>query len=168
MFSEGYTKLCKALSNFSPSPLFRWESLSDNAKDIYRNLCDREGEQCEYDSLKYLLEKNDWDTDDDCVSWFIDNYNDAKEDLCNYQTSDFINIDMCYISSLLSFYRENEESILQWCDQLCECFGYNSRLQLLEGQTVEDPDDFATGLVNAAMTYLGNELYQLIEDNARN
>ena len=41
MFSEGYTKLCKALSNFSPSPLFRWESLSDNAKDIYRNLCDR-------------------------------------------------------------------------------------------------------------------------------
>jgi hypothetical protein len=166
MFSEGYSKLCKALSNFSPSPLLCWESLSDNAKDIYRNLCERESEQCEYDSLKYLLEKNDWDTDDDCVSWFVDNYNDAKEDLCNYQTSDFINLDMCYTSSLLSFYRENEESILNWCDQLCEAYGYTSRLQLLEGQTVEDPDDFATGLVNAAMTYLGSELFLLVEDNA--
>ena len=164
--SEGYAKLCKALSNFSPSPLLCWESLSDNAKDIYRNLCERESEQCEYDSLKYLLEKNDWDTDDDCVSWFVDRYNDCKEDLCNYDRSDFVNNDMCYTRDLLNFYRNNEESVLSWCDQLCDAYGYTSRLQLLEGQTVEDPDDFATGLVNAAMTYLGSELHLLVEDNA--
>jgi hypothetical protein len=164
MFSEGYTKLCKALSIFKPSPSFDWQSLSDNAKNIYRNLCKRELVECDYDSLKYLLEENDWDIDDDCVSWFLDHYNNNPEDLCNYQTSDFVNIDMCYTKDLINFYNSNEESVLSWCDQLCDAYGYTSRLQLLEGQTVEDPDDFATGLVNAAMTYLGCELYRLVED----
>jgi hypothetical protein len=164
MFSEGYIKLCKALSNFKPAPSLDWGSLSDNAKDIYRNLCNRESVECEYDSLKYLLEENDWDIDDDCVSWFLDHYDNNIEDLCNYQTSDFVNIDMCYTKDLINFYNSNEESVLFWCDQLCDAYGYNSRLQLLEGQTVEDPDDFATGLVNAAMTYLGCELYRLVEE----
>lgn len=162
MFSEGYLKLCKALSNYKPSPLISWESMSDNAKDIYRNLCNRESVDCEYDSLKYLIE-DEYDLDDECVSWFVDNYNDNKQNLCNYQTSDFVNLDMCYTKDLIDFYNSNSDSILHWVDEACNAYGYNSRLQLLEGQTVEDPDDFATGLVNAAMTYLGNELYQLVE-----
>ena len=172
MFSEGYIKLCKALSNFNPAPSLSWESLSENAKDIYRNLCDRESVECEYDSLKYLLEerenyffyKEGSIYEDGCIEWFLDRYNDCREDLCNYQTSDFVNIDMPYTKDLLNFYNSNEQSVLSWCDQLCDAYGYTSRLQLLEGQTVEDPDDFATGLVNAAMTYLGCELYQLVED----
>jgi hypothetical protein len=163
MFSEGYTKLCKALSIFKPSPSFDWQSLSDNAKDIYRDLCKRELVKCDYDSLSYILEDN-YDLEDNCVTWFVEHYNDNPEDLCNYQTSDFVNIDMCYTKDLINFYNSNEESVLSWCDQLCDAYGYTSRLQLLEGQTVEDPDDFATGLVNAAMTYLGCELYRLVED----
>jgi hypothetical protein len=163
MFSEGYAKLCKALSIFKPSPSFGWQSLSDNAKNIYRNLCKRELVECDYDSLSYILEDN-YDLDDDCVAWFVERYDNNREDLCNYQTSDFVNIDMCYTKDLINFYNLNEESVLSWCDQLCDAYGYNSRLQLLEGQTVEDPDDFATGLVNAAMTYLGCELYRLVED----
>ena len=168
MGSEGYAKLSKiSRMRFDPGALFTgWKSLSDNAKDIYRNLCKRESEQCEYDSLKYLLEENDWDVDDDCVQWFLDNYNDNRQDLCNYETSDFVNLDMCYTKNLINFYNLNEQSVLSWCDQLCDAYGYNSRLQLLEGQTVEDPDDFATGLVNSAMTYLGCELYQLVENAA--
>ena len=168
MGSEGYAKLSKiSRMRFDPGALFTgWKSLSDNAKDIYRNLCKRESEQCEYDSLKYLLEENDWDVDDDCVQWFLDNYNDNRQDLCNYETSDFVNLDMCYTKNLINFYNLNEQSVLSWCDQLCDAYGYNSRLQLLEGQTVEDPDDFATGLVNSAMTYLGCELYRLVENAA--
>jgi len=164
MFSEGYIKLCKALSNFKPASSLDWESLSENGKNIYRNLCDRESVKCEYDSLKYLLEKNNWDIDDNCVEWFLDNYNNCRKDLCNYETSDFVNLDMCYTKDLINFYNSNQKSVLHWCDQLCETYGYTSRLQLLEGQTIEDPDDFATGLVNSAMTYLGCELYRLVED----
>jgi len=114
-------------------------------------------------TLSTILEDN-YDLEDDCVAWFVEHYNDNPEDLCNYQTSDFVNLDMCYTKDLINFYNSNEESVLSWCDQLCDAYGYTSRLQLLEGQTVEDPDDFATGLVNAAMTYLGCELYRLVED----
>jgi hypothetical protein len=163
MFSEGYAKLCKALSIFKPSPSFDWQSLSDNAKDIYRDLCKRELVECDYDSLSYILEDN-YDLEDDCVSWFVEHYNDNPEDLCNYQTSDFINIDMCYTKDLLNFYRDNETSVLDWLDQACDAYGYTSRLQLVEGQTIEEPDDMAVAFVNAAMTYLGCELYRLVEN----
>ena len=163
MFSEGYTKLCKALNIFKPSPSFDWSHLTDNAKDIYRDLCKRELVQCDYDSLSYILEDN-YDLEDDCVAWFVEHYNDNPEDLCNYQTSDFINIDMCYTKDLLDFYRDNETSILEWLDQACDAYGYTSRLQLVEGQTIEDPDDLATAFVNAAMTYLGNDLYTAVEN----
>jgi hypothetical protein len=71
---------------------------------------------------------------------------------------------MCYTKDLLSFYRDNETSILEWLDQACDAYGYTSRLQLVEGQTIEDPDDMAVAFVNAAMTYLGCELYRLVED----
>ena len=167
-FSEGYLKLCKVLSNYSPSPFMSWESLSDNAKDIYRNLCDRENVNCEYDSLNYLIEDHYDEHDieqDDCLAWFVEHYNDNPQDLCNYQTSDFVNLDMCYTKDLIDFYRDNEASVLDWVDKACDAYGYTSRLQLLEGQTIEDPDDFATGLVNAAMTYLGNELYTIVENS---
>lgn len=164
MFSEGYLKLCKALSNFSPSPFLKWESMSENAKDIYRNLCDRELVKCEYDTLSYLIE-DDYDLDNDgCVAWFVEHYNDNPKDLCNYETSDFVNLDMCYIKDLLNFYRDNESSVLEWVDMACDAYGYTSRLQLLEGQTIEDPDDFATGLVNAAMTYLGCQLWDAVQN----
>jgi len=164
MFSEGYLKLCKALSNFSPSPFLAWQDLSENAKDIYRDLCKRESVKCEYDTLSYLIE-DDYDLEnDDCVAWFVEHYNDNPQDLCNYDISDFVNIDMCYIKDLLNFYRDNESSILEWVDAACDAYGYTSRLQLLEGQTIEDPDDFATGLVNAAMTYLGCQLWDAVQN----
>lgn len=114
--------------------------------------------------LSYLIE-DDYDLEDDCVAWFIDHYNDNPQDLCNYQTSDFVNLDMCYTKDLINFYKDNETFVLEWVDKACDAYGYTSRLQLLEGQTIEDPDDFATGLVNAAMTYLGNELYTIVENS---
>ncbi len=166
MGSEGYAKLSKiSAMRFDPGALFTgWPSLSYNAKEIYRNLCDRESVQCEYDTLKYIVDDHfDW-VNDSCVEWFIDRYNENPEDLCNYETSDFVNVDMCYTRDLLNFYEYNTDCVLHWCDQACEAYGYTSRLQLVEGQTIEDPDDFATALVNAGMTYLGDLLYSVVRD----
>lgn len=166
MGSEGYAKLSKiSAMRFDPGALFTgWPSLSYNAKEIYRNLCDRESVQCEYDTLKYIVDDHfDW-VNDSCVEWFIDRYNENPEDLCNYETSDFVNVDMCYTRDLLNFYEYNADCVLHWCDQACEAYGYTSRLQLVEGQTIEDPDDFATALVNVGMTYLGNLLYSVVRD----
>jgi hypothetical protein len=163
-FSDGYIRMCKALKNFKPAPGLCWETLSDNGKDIYRDLCKREWEQCEYDTLSYLLEEEEWDTDDDCVAWFVERYNENPEDLCNYDRSDFVNLDMCYTKDLLDFYDRNEESVLHWLDGYCDALGYTSRLQVVEGDTIEDPDDLKTAFVNHAMTYLGSSLLSLYQD----
>jgi hypothetical protein len=166
MTSDGYAKLSQiSRMRFDPGVLFTgWKSLSDNAKDIYRNLCETHWEQCEYDTLKYIIDEAfDW-VNDSCVEWFIERYNNNPEDLCNYDRSDFVNIDMCYTKDLLNFYEYNQDCVLHWVDEACEAYGYTSRLQLVEGQTIEDPDDFATALVNAGMTYLGNLLYSVVRD----
>jgi hypothetical protein len=165
-FSRGYERLSKiSAMRFDPGVLFAgWNSLSDNAKEIYRNLCITEDEQCEYDTLKFIVDDAfDW-VNDTCVEWFIDQYNDDPEALSNYDHSDFVNIDMCYTKDLLNFYECNTDCILHWVDEACSAYGYTSRLQLVEGQTIEDPDDFATALVNAGMTYLGITLWQTAEE----
>ena len=40
-WSEEYARLCKMRKYFKPSPLLSVESLSDNAKEIYDNVCAR-------------------------------------------------------------------------------------------------------------------------------
>jgi hypothetical protein len=165
-FSRGYERLSKiSAMRFDPGALFTgWNSLSDNAKEIYRNLCITEDEQCEYDTLKFIVDDAfDW-VNDSCVEWFIDRYNDDPEALSNYDRSDFVNIDMCFTKDLLNFYECNTDCVLHWVDAACSAYGYTSRLQLVEGQTIEDPEDFATALVNAGMTYLGITLWQTVEE----
>lgn len=162
-FSDGYIRMCKALNNFKPSIGLCWETLSENGKDIYRALCKREWEECEYDSLSYLIEKEDWDADDNCISWFVEHYNNNPEDLCNYDHSDFVNIDMPYTKDLLDFYDRNEESVLYWLDGYCEGLGY-SRMQVIEADTIEDPDDLKAAFVNHAMTWCGVTLLGLYQD----
>ena len=165
-FSDGHIRMCKALNNFKPSPGLCWETLSENGRDIYRALCKREWEECDYDSLTYLIEKQDWDSDrhNDCVDYFIDRYNNSPQDLCNYDRSDFVNNDMCYTKDLLDFYDQNEESVLYWLDDFCGAIGYTSRMQAVEAETIEDPDDLKAAFVNKAMTYLGITLLSIYED----
>ena len=164
-FSDGYLRMCKALNNFKPSPGLCWETLTYNGKEIYRDLCKREWKECEYDSLTYLIEQQDWDSDrnNDCVEYFIDRYNNNPQDLCNYDRSDFVNNDMCYTKDLLDFYDNNEESVLYWLDDFCDVTGY-SRMQVVEGDTIEDPDDLKTAFVNKSMTWLGVTLLSIYED----
>lgn len=42
MYSEKYRRLCRILDGrikFNPGPLFGYETLSENAREIYDNLC---------------------------------------------------------------------------------------------------------------------------------
>jgi hypothetical protein len=123
--------------------------------------------ECDYDSLRYVLQEAGWDLDDPCTEYLVDQYSHSdpsESGLCNYDRSDFVNCDMCYTRDLIRFYEQNSESVLHWCDQACEGYGYTSRLELLEGQTVEDPDDMATALVNAGMTYLAGEMLRAAQE----
>jgi hypothetical protein len=53
--------------------------------------------------------------------------------------------------------------VLSWVDEACGAFGCTSRLQLLEGDTIETPDDMKTALVNHAMTYLARTVLAALE-----
>lgn len=168
-FSRGYEILSRITRTFRPATVnLGWSSLDDTAKDVYRAWCNKESIPCEYDTLAYLL-ADSFDSDDSCVDYFLDRYsNETIEDssLCNYNQSDFVNIDMPYTRDLIEFYNRNETELLAWVDSACEAYGYTSRLHLLEGETIETPDDFAAGLVNAGMTYLGREMLRNIEEAA--
>ena len=159
--SEGYQRLSSY--RFNPGPLWDgWNSLSELARNVYRAWCERESVACVYDSARYLItESGKFDAEDDCVSYFLDHCGDASladTGLIDLAHSDFVNTFMAYTRDLIKFYDWNESSVLYWADQACCAFGYNSRLQLVEGDTVEDPDGFKVALVNQAMTYLGREL----------
>lgn len=165
--SKGYEILSKISAKYQPSPLGKgWDSLDDTAKDVYRAWCKKESTECEYDTVRYALSDN-FDSDDACVDYFLDSYGSetvVDSSLCNYSRSDFVNIDMCYTRDLIDFYNRNEAEVLAWVDVACDGYGYNSRLHLLEGETIETPDDFAAALVNAGMTYLGRELLSSLEN----
>jgi len=163
--SKGYEILSRVSKQYQPGPLDKgWESLNETAKDVYRAWCRKESVGCEYDTIRYLL-GDCFDFDDSCFDYFLDRYgSDTLEDTClvNYYQSDFVNIDMMYTRDLIEFYSRNETELTAWVDKACEAYGYTSTLQLLEGQTVETPDDMAAALVNSAMSYLAYELLAVL------
>ena len=164
--SKGYSILSKILSRFSPGPLHKgWESMGEDARDVYRAWCRKEGETCTYDHLRYLLEDKGFDFDDPCVSYLLDRYGDETlEDtgLVNYDHSDFVNNDMCYTRDLLRFYDDNELELCHWFSEMCNAYGYTSTLEALEGQTIEDPNDMKVAMVNGAITFLARQMLDTV------
>jgi hypothetical protein len=160
--SEGYARLSRY--QFNPGACFTgWQSLSETARDVYRAWCERESVDCEYDTIKYVLGQHGWDVENPngCLEYFLESYGDDninESGLCNYDRSDFVNCDMPYTRDLINFYNDNSSDILDLVDEYCEAIGVTSRLEALEGQTIEDPDDLAAALVNCGMTYLAGQL----------
>jgi hypothetical protein len=117
-------------------------------------------------TVEELLRSNDrFDLEDPCINYFINKYGDESiEDsaLVNFKTSDFVNLEMCYYEDLINFFHANEESILGWVDEICNAYGYSSRLELISGDNIETPDLMACALVNQAMTYIGTEILEQV------
>ena len=163
--SRGYEILSKVSKRYDPGPSYNgWDSLDEEAREVYRAWCRKESVECEYDTVKYAL-SDTFDSEDPCFDYFIDRYgSDTLKDTClvNYYQSDFVNIDMMYTRDLIEFYDRNETELTAWVDKACEAYGYSSALQLLEGQTIETPGDMAAALVNSAMSYLAYELLSVL------
>jgi hypothetical protein len=158
-FSDGYAKLCQAQRIIKPGMMgIRWETMCENAKDIYRNLCDRYSETCTYDTIEGKLEDSWIDKDDDCVAALIKWADNDPESLLSFETSDWANVAESYTYKLLERWESDQRSIKYWFDAYCEAIGATSTLEALEGQTVEDPEDMAAATVNMAMTYCASEI----------
>jgi hypothetical protein len=98
------------------------------------------------------------DVKNEAVRDLINKYEDDPEALLNYETSDWVNLDECCTSDLLNRYKTQEEEIKALFNDYCECAGYTSTLDALEGETIEDPEDMIAAMVNKAMTWAALEI----------
>ena len=169
-YSRGYQRLSFYVGPLRFSPGIssgEWDGLSDSAKEVYRAWCERESVDCDYDSLRYVLDQEGWDVEDDgCIAALLERYqhsDPAESGLCNFDRSVWVNLDMPYTRDLLRFYDQNESDVLAWCDRACEALGFTARAQLWESETIEDPDDLKASLVNHAMTFCACSALAVVE-----
>ena len=93
------------------------------------------------------------DRSNDCIADIIDRYDDCPEALRDFDRSDWVNMAECYTHQLLKRWEFQQDSVRSLFDDYCGAIGATSTLEALAGETIEEPDDLAAAMVNAAMTW---------------
>jgi hypothetical protein len=93
------------------------------------------------------------DRSNDCVADIIDRFDDCPEALRDFDHSDWVNMAECYTHQLLKRWEYQRDSVRALFDDYCEAIGATSTLEALEGESIDDPEDLAAAMVNAAMTW---------------
>ena len=105
-------------------------------------------------SLRGLLSAAGWRSEpNDCIDDIIERFDDCPEGLRDFDHSDWVNQCECYTYQLIQRWEQQREAVRGLFDEYCEAIGATSTLEALEGQTIEDPEDMAAAMVNAAMTW---------------
>ena len=103
------------------------------------------------------------DRANECMADIIDRFDDCPEALRDFDRSDWVNLAECYTHQLLRRWEHQRDSVRALFDDYCEAIGATSTLHALEGESIEDPEDLAAAMVNAAMTWgarcLADELW---------
>jgi hypothetical protein len=103
--------------------------------------------------------RTDWTAPhNDAIDDIIDRFDDCPEALQDFDRSDWVNMAECYIKDLLNRWDRQEDSIRALFEDYCDAIGATSTLEVMEGQNIEDPDDFTTAYVNLAMTWGAQQL----------
>jgi hypothetical protein len=93
------------------------------------------------------------DRSNDCVVDIIDRFDDCPEALRDFDHSDWVNIAECYTHQLVKRWEYQRDSVRALFDDYCEAIGATSTLEALECESIDDPEDLAAAMVNAAMTW---------------
>jgi hypothetical protein len=163
--SEAYERLSRIGRFFKPGPCWKgWESLSPNARNIYRQICIRDGEKCEYDTLGW------WARNDE-LCYLRGDYAELIDALLEEtynagvdRNSDWINDVMPYCRDLTFFYDAHEDELKAALDEQMSQYGHTSLMEHLEGETIEDVDDLKAAIVNRVMTRLSEDLMQAFDN----
>jgi len=99
-----------------------------------------------------------------CFFDVIERFEDCPEGLADFQQSDWLNLCECYNYQLLERWETKRDDIVEMFEEFKQAFGYASTLDALENSIVEDPEDMATAMVNCAMTYAAQTLYDVLEE----
>jgi hypothetical protein len=125
-------------------------------------------QELEESSLRDLLRKKSptfiLGESNSCFFDVIERFEDCPEGLADFQQSDWVNLCECYNYQLLERWENNRDDIVEMFEEFKQAFGYASTLEALENCIVEDPEDMATAMVNCAMTYAAQTLYDVLEE----
>ena len=69
-----------------------------------------------------------------------------------------------YNYQLLDRWEKNRDAIIELFEEFKQANCYETTLEAVEDSTVEDPEDLAVAIVNKAMTYAAQVLYDVIQD----
>ena len=100
-----------------------------------------------------------------CFFDVIERFEDCPEGLADFHQSDWLNLCECYNYQLLERWETKRDDIVEMFEEYKQAFGYSSTLEALENCIVEDPEDMATAMVNCAMTYAAQTLYDVLEES---
>ena len=124
--------------------------------------------ELEQSSLRDLLRKKSptfiLGESNSCFFDVIERFEDCPEGLADFHQSDWLNLCECYNYQLLERWETKRDDIVEMFEEYKQAFGYSSTLDALENYLVEDPEDLAVAIVNKAMTYAAQVLYDVIQD----
>ena len=100
-----------------------------------------------------------------CFFDVIERFEDCPEGLKDFQQSDWMNLCEPYNYQLLERWETKRDDILEMFEEYKQAFGYSSTLEAVENCIIEDPEDLAVAMTNAAMTYAGQTLAGIVEDS---
>jgi hypothetical protein len=124
--------------------------------------------ELEQSSLRDLLRKKSptfiLGESNSCFFDVIERFEDCPEGLADFHQSDWLNLCECYNYQLLERWETKRDDIVEMFEEYKQAFGYSSTLDALENYLVEDPEDMAIQMVNCAMTYAAQTLYDVLEE----
>ncbi len=139
----------------------------ENLRNSLMTICSLQ--ELEQSSLRDLLRKKSptfiLGESNSCFFDVIEKFEDCPEGLVDFQQSDWMNLCEPYNYQLLDRWETQRDDILEMFEEFKQAFGYASTLDALENSIVEDPEDMATAMVNCAMTYAAQTLYDVLEDS---
>ena len=106
----------------------------------------------------YLQESNS------CFRTVVARFEDCPEGLKDFYRSDWMNLCEAYNYQLLERWEKNRDAIIELFEEFKQANCYGSTLEAVEDSTIEDPEDLAVAIVNKAMTYAAQVLYDVIQD----
>ena len=125
-------------------------------------------QELETSSLRDLLRKNCPDFNlqesNSCFRDVIERFEDCPEGLADFDTSDWLNMCEPYNHQLLDRWEENQDDIIQMFEEFKIAYGYESTLEALRFELIEDPLDLAMAMTNASMTYAARVLLAVLEE----
>jgi len=99
-----------------------------------------------------------------CFRTVVERFEDSPEGLKDFYQSDWLNMCEPYNYQLLERWEQNRDAVVELFEEFKQAHCYSSTLEAVEDSLIEDPEDLATAMVNCAMTYAAQTLYDVIQD----